>query len=233
MIILFLACDFVCGGYETKPFYGKMIVDRDSATRNCTEREVALDENHVGMVKPSGVRHGAYLALVTAVRTVPVAPEPPVAQIKPVPSAPKATTEDAPRVSKEQLEEIRQLDAIFAGLDETDLRNFFGYDQMVDLNMRMYQARIKHFEETGDRSFELAPYVQGQEMLIDTSIAGEHLHRLQGGGGYDFDPSQIALIVLPRRYSDNKKILLRYENSTSLPTSVVSRRCNPSRAQLD
>ena len=55
------------------------------------------------------------------------------------------------------------------------------------------------------------------------SIAGEHLRHQQGGGGYDFDPNQIALIVLPRRYSDNKKILLRYENSTSLPTSVVIR----------
>jgi hypothetical protein len=170
--------------------------------------------------------YAAYRAIKNHLSPVPTATEPtsePVPQNKPTPPAPKATTPDAPKVSKEQLEEIKQLDAIFAGLDENDLRTFFGFDEMVELNMRMYQARIKHFKETGEKSFSLIPYIQGQEMLMDTSVAGEHVHGLQGGGWYDFDPNQIAFIVLPRKYSENKKILLRYENSTSLPTSVVIR----------
>jgi len=61
--------------YETKRLYVARLVDRDSATRNCTETEVAINENHIGMVKPSGVRHDSYLALVNAVRDNPVAPE--------------------------------------------------------------------------------------------------------------------------------------------------------------
>jgi hypothetical protein len=126
-------------------------------------------------------------------------------------------------ISQEQVEEIKQLDAIFSGLDENTLRNFFGFDEMVYLNMKMYKARIEQYKKTGNRSFSIAPYVQAQEMLLDTTVAGEHLNQTPGGGGYDFDPSQIALIVLPPKYSTNKKMLLRYENSSMLPTSVVIR----------
>jgi hypothetical protein len=61
--------------YETKPLYVTRLVDHDSATRNCTEPEVAINENHIGMVKPSGVRHESYLALVNAVRDNPIAIE--------------------------------------------------------------------------------------------------------------------------------------------------------------
>ena len=152
------------------------------------------------------------------------------AGIEPTPPAKGIAKKDEPElsekqsgVSQQQLEEIKQLDAIFSGLEETDLRRFFGFEEMVYLNMKMYQARVKHFKETSDRSFDISPYVQGQQMLLDTTIAGEHLHHIPGGGGYDFDPSQIAFVVLPPKYSDNKKLLLRYENSSLLPTSVVVR----------
>jgi len=131
--------------------------------------------------------------------------------------------DDSQGISQEQLDEIKQLDAIFSGLDENNLRNFFGFDEMVYLNMRMYQARIEQYKKTGNRSFNITPYVQGQEMLLDTTIAGEHLNQTPGGGGYDFDPSQIALVVLPQKYSTNKKMLLRYENSSLLPSSVIIR----------
>ena len=62
--------------YETKRFRGvRIVVDHDSATRICTEPEVPIDDDHEGMVKPSGTRHDSYLALVTAVRSIPIAPE--------------------------------------------------------------------------------------------------------------------------------------------------------------
>jgi hypothetical protein len=63
--------------YEIQKFHGVVVVDRLSATRNCTEKAVAIDENHVGMVKPSGVHHDSYVALVNAVRDNPIATEKP------------------------------------------------------------------------------------------------------------------------------------------------------------
>ncbi|MGC1258076.1 MAG: hypothetical protein WA867_21130 [Candidatus Acidiferrales bacterium] len=59
--------------YETKPILGQVVVDRLSATRNCTEPPVAIDENHIGMVTPSGRRHDSYIALLNAIRSNPIA----------------------------------------------------------------------------------------------------------------------------------------------------------------
>jgi pimeloyl-ACP methyl ester carboxylesterase len=58
--------------YERKPILGQLVVDRLSATRNCTEPPVAIDETHIGMVKPSGTKHDSYIALVIAARDHPI-----------------------------------------------------------------------------------------------------------------------------------------------------------------
>jgi len=124
--------------------------------------------------------------------------------------------------SAAQSDEIKQLDELFSGQEEYDLHKFFAFDQMVDLNMRMYAARIRYFQRTGQISFDITPYAANQSLSIDTSVAGEHLTRQANGQiFYDLDPNQIAFIVLPQKYSENKKALTRYENSITLASSIV------------
>jgi hypothetical protein len=132
----------------------------------------------------------------------------------------KSAAQNAAHV--DAIDEIKQLDVLFAGREEVDLTQFFAFDQMLDLNMRMYSARIKHFQQTGQQAFDITPYAANQSLSIDTSVAGSHLTRQPNGQIlYDFDPGQIAMIVLPQKYSDNKKLLVNYENSTTLASSVI------------
>ncbi len=45
-----------------------MIVDRLSATRNCDEAPIPVNEDHQGIVKPSDVNHDSYIALRNAIK---------------------------------------------------------------------------------------------------------------------------------------------------------------------
>lgn len=58
--------------YERKTILGQLVVDRLSATRNCTEPPVAIDETHIGLVKPNGTGHDSYIALKNAVTSNPI-----------------------------------------------------------------------------------------------------------------------------------------------------------------
>ena len=58
--------------YETKPIKGTVVVDRDSATRNCSEEPVPINEDHIGIVKPCGVQDDSYVALFNAVASTPI-----------------------------------------------------------------------------------------------------------------------------------------------------------------
>jgi len=53
--------------YEKKEYKGIIVVDRLSATRNCTD-PVAINENHVTIVKPSGPNHDSYIALKNVIQ---------------------------------------------------------------------------------------------------------------------------------------------------------------------
>ncbi len=52
--------------YETRTYEGIIVVGRLSGTRNC-DVSIAIDENHLGIVKPSGMNHDSYVALRNAI----------------------------------------------------------------------------------------------------------------------------------------------------------------------
>jgi hypothetical protein len=52
--------------YEKKSYKGVIVVDRLSGTRNCDEPPIAINEDHLGIVKPSGADHDSYIALRNA-----------------------------------------------------------------------------------------------------------------------------------------------------------------------
>jgi pimeloyl-ACP methyl ester carboxylesterase len=59
--------------YEKKKYKGVLVVDRLSGTRNCDDPPLAINEDHVSIVKPDGVNHDSYVALQNAFRQYPVA----------------------------------------------------------------------------------------------------------------------------------------------------------------
>jgi O-acetyl-ADP-ribose deacetylase (regulator of RNase III) len=53
-------------GFETEPFLGQIIVERQSATNLCNERLDPIDANHLTIVKPTDVNATPYRALKAA-----------------------------------------------------------------------------------------------------------------------------------------------------------------------
>ncbi|MGA9389540.1 MAG: alpha/beta fold hydrolase [Candidatus Sulfotelmatobacter sp.] len=63
--------------YEKKALKGAvLVVDRLSATRNCDDPAIPINENHFGIVKPNSVRHASYIALRNAILANPLPPLP-------------------------------------------------------------------------------------------------------------------------------------------------------------
>jgi tetratricopeptide (TPR) repeat protein len=58
--------------YESKPYLGFLVVDRLSGTRNCDFAPIAIEENHIGLVKPNSTTHASYIALANALNATPV-----------------------------------------------------------------------------------------------------------------------------------------------------------------
>jgi len=58
--------------YEKKPYKGVLVVDRLSGTRNCDDPPIAINEDHIGIVKPSSADHDSYIALRNAFIAIPI-----------------------------------------------------------------------------------------------------------------------------------------------------------------
>lgn len=52
--------------YEKKKYMGVLVVERLSGTRDCDDPPVAINEDHISIVKPSSVNHDSYIALRNA-----------------------------------------------------------------------------------------------------------------------------------------------------------------------
>jgi len=70
--------------YEKKTVKGVLVVDRLSGTRGC-ENAIAINEDHISIVKPCDRNADSYIALRNAVLKIPIAPEQPKLRTEVVP----------------------------------------------------------------------------------------------------------------------------------------------------
>jgi pimeloyl-ACP methyl ester carboxylesterase len=71
--------------FEKKKYKGVLVVDRLSSTRNCDDPPIAINEDHLGIVKPNSTQHDSYIALrdaalanpISRKLATPVVPSPP------------------------------------------------------------------------------------------------------------------------------------------------------------
>jgi len=68
--------------YEKKKYKGVLVVDRLSGTRNCDDPPIAINEDHIGIVKPDGVNHDSYVAVQNAFKRYPIVDEKPAKPAK-------------------------------------------------------------------------------------------------------------------------------------------------------
>lgn len=126
-------------------------------------------------------------------------------------------------MAPEEAQELLGLDRFISGKDESDLRNFFGFPEMVSLNIEMNKERRLHYMRTGNPNLDLTPYIQGRQMQLDVEYSPGRLKRTEAGFTFIPDINTVPLIVLPRSFTKNKHLLLHWEDSPELPLPVAHR----------
>ncbi|HET6930159.1 MAG TPA: carboxypeptidase regulatory-like domain-containing protein [Candidatus Acidoferrum sp.] len=125
-----------------------------------------------------------------------------------------------PNLSSAQMDEIREVDQFIVGRDEMALRQVFGFPSMLDINIRLNTEAIRHVNN--GTPFDFQRYQNGREMMVDTALAGDHIHPAGGLMGLDNSfGTRVLVLVLPTEYSTGKKQLLKFETSSELPHSVI------------
>ena len=81
-----------------------LVVDRLSATRNCDEPPLAINEDHFGIVKPNNANHDSYIALRNAVLANPISHKPATTTMKSL--APKEEYSLKSEAGKQQVLQI-------------------------------------------------------------------------------------------------------------------------------
>ncbi len=122
-----------------------------------------------------------------------------------------------------QNDEIKNLEQFVIAKNENELRQTFGFPEMMNINITMIAHKVSYIRQVGGRAFDLTPYISGgREMLFNSDVAGNTLSRQGGGFRLDPDPNRVPLIVLPEEYSASLKLLNKYIDSDELPSAIVS-----------
>jgi len=92
---------------------------------------------------------------------------------------------------------------------------------MVTINLRITKARIEAADRTKTNVFDMTPYLaHGEQMQLNSVIAGSDLTRTPGGFTYNPNPRRVALLILPIQYLRSKNALATFMGSMKVPPSV-------------
>lgn len=130
----------------------------------------------------------------------------------------KAGQEATPRISNAQKEKISELEKLIIGRNEMELRTMFGFPLMMEANIKMNIALVRHLKEGGTEPVDLRQFTIGTEFLAT------HLSHYGGAMASD-DPlngKRVHALRLPSQYSSAKQQLFAFENSPELPTSITT-----------
>jgi pimeloyl-ACP methyl ester carboxylesterase len=206
--------------YETLDTRGVRIVDEGSATNLCNRSPDAINANHIDIVKPRDIKDVPYIAFENAIRDT--RPAPTKSHVPRQEKSEKPDRTQSLPILSTQLEQLRELEKLFAGKNEVDLNTQFDITGLESVNIRMIRDRIIHVRTTGDKTnFDLTPYSDGGGFLVAADIAGDTLSHTPSGGVFRPDFSRVSMIVLTTKYSNALKQLNFYEDSVTIPTDVI------------
>lgn len=125
-------------------------------------------------------------------------------------------------MSAEEVGEMTELDDIFAGKDESQLRSYFGFPEMIQVNISVNKERLLHFQKTGDPNIDITPYISHMQAQYSTQFTTRTFLRTPGPISIPpLDIHAVSLLFLPNAYTAHKAELQKLENSTALPASVA------------
>ena len=134
-----------------------------------------------------------------------------------------AISEVPSSILSSQVEQLTELQGLFAAKSELDLWNQFDFPNLEALNIRWVADRLIHVRTTGDtQNFGIAPYMSaGASLQLDTTIIGTRLRTIPSGLLAEPDFSRVQYIILTPAYSSALKHLQSYESSVVLPALVI------------
>jgi hypothetical protein len=127
----------------------------------------------------------------------------------------------SPKISETQTEALREVDQFIGEPDEMTLREEFGLNEMMRMNIKLVQDMVANSKGKGPRSEELLHYAQDKESMLVADRLGGHLSRRGGAFQLTGDASTVFQVVLPFAYSSTIRRLGKLEASSELPTSVI------------
>ena len=125
-----------------------------------------------------------------------------------------------PNVSFAQ-EQIKELNKFIIEPDEMTLREEFGLNEMMSMNIKLVKDMVANSKGMGPRSLGLLQYAQNKEIMVVNDLTVGHLSRHGGAFQLEGDASTVFEVVLPSAYSSNIRRLGKFEVSSELPSSII------------
>jgi hypothetical protein len=117
--------------------------------------------------------------------------------------------------------QAKELDVIFGANDETQLRQYFGFPEMLNINIALNKVRREHFAQTHNPDMDLTPFMQNRQMQFSSAYDIDSVRRTPGPLVAKLDIDSVSVLILSENYSVHKAELLKYENSSGPPPSVT------------
>jgi hypothetical protein len=118
------------------------------------------------------------------------------------------------------VEEAKAINEFLGGKDELHLQELFAVSEMIKRNIVLARDRIIFSRNhSPGEDLDINPYIDNDEYQIDLRFGRVIKH----GGTIRFEqfPNEVGIITIPKRYSTNKAIVVRFIHSGTLPANIL------------
>jgi hypothetical protein len=102
--------------------------------------------------------------------------------------------------SEEARQQMNELNDVFAGRDESELRSYFGFPKMLTTNISINKQRRLNYQKYS-KDLDPNTYLNGHQAQYDSEYALKRLHRSNGPFFVTTDINVVSFIVLPETYT--------------------------------
>jgi hypothetical protein len=118
-----------------------------------------------------------------------------------------------------QILEIQKLNGFLGGKDELALRELFDFHNILKFNILLAKRSMNRSYVSTEQSKAVDDYFVGGQAVLDTRF-NRVIRTPEGLIRSEFLPNTIGLVNASKKYTENKKMLLEFETSPNMPSTV-------------
>ncbi len=119
-----------------------------------------------------------------------------------------------------QLKELEQLQSFIGAKDENELREVFGFQKLVEVNLGIQRSGRAPDKYTAEQIAAINAYIKSNVMEGDTRFGTSS--NVDGRLTFTGNKGAVAMITLPNEYVAGHAALKKFESSMTLPSTVRS-----------